>query len=93
VELEHSNLLNALAGSSRKSSYTSSRARIEKPEARVLQSWHIIHWAGHGGCDRHTGEGFIVLDGKRGSERLDASMLGLLAAGAGVAAISGAERV
>jgi serine/threonine protein kinase len=43
--------------------------------------WHVFHFAGHGGFDRNTDEGFIALADEEGeSQRLSATQLGRLLA-------------
>ena len=43
--------------------------------------WHIFHFIGHGGFDRNTGEGLIVLaDSEGGADRFHATQLGRLLA-------------
>jgi len=48
---------------------------------RAAEPWHIFHFIGHGGFDKHTDEGLIYLADETGeSERLTATNLGRLLA-------------
>jgi hypothetical protein len=44
--------------------------------------WHVLYWAGHGGFDRDTGEGFLAMAGDKGqSQHVGAAQLAWLLAG------------